>query len=72
VSALTFLSFRPLSRLPRDQPRPPSNEDRLRALRNAMPTEIGNGYPWPHTQGERYAAGEREQEPMNYADRRGM
>jgi hypothetical protein len=32
---------------PHATPRVPSNEDRLRAFREAVPAPLGNGFPWP-------------------------
>ena len=42
-------------------PPTPSNADRARALLDALPVELGNGYPWPHlaeAEGRQYALDE--------------
>lgn len=71
MSALLGLSFRHVP-AGRQMPYAPTNEDRLRALRQALPPKIGNAYPWPHTQAAQYAAEQSPIEPIqHYADRRG-
>jgi hypothetical protein len=49
VSALLSLSLRHCGASRREQPRVPTNEERLREFRKAVPATLGNGYPWPHT-----------------------
>lgn len=72
MSALLGLSFRRTA-YGRHQPHVPNNEERLRALRQVMPTQLGNAYPWPYTQSEAYAREQAPQEPItDYAERRGM
>lgn len=45
---LTHLSLQRVGRY--QMPQAPTNEERLRAFRDAMPVRLHNGFPWPHTQ----------------------